>query len=108
MARIIRGDLLADELGRGEPRREALAAGEGRVGAELLLDAQELVVLGHTLGTRRCTRLDLADAKSNDEVGDEGVLGLARAVGDHDTPAVRLRELCAMDQSSVNGPRKKK
>ena len=80
--------LLADELGRGEASREAIGAGEGRVRAELLLDAQELVVLGHTLRARRCTRLDLADAKSNDEVGDEGVLRLTRAVRNHDSPVV--------------------
>ena len=58
-----------------------------------VLDTQESVVLGNTLAARRSTSLDLAGAEGNDEVGDDGVLGLARAVRDHDAPAVRLREL---------------
>ena len=51
-----------------------------RCAAELLLDADELVVLGHTVGTRERTRLDLAAVGSHGDVGDGGVLRLARAV----------------------------
>ena len=47
-----------------------------RCAAELLLDADELVVLGHTVGTRERTRLDLAAVGSHGDVGDGGVLRL--------------------------------
>ena len=57
------------------------------------LDAKKRVVLRDTLAARRCTSLDLADTEGDDEVSDEGVLGLTGTVGDHDTPSVRLAEL---------------
>ena len=57
------------------------------------LNAEELVVLGNTLAAGGSTSLNLAVAESDDEVSDEGVLGLTAAVGDHNAPAVRLREL---------------
>ena len=53
---------------------------------------QELVVLGETFTAARGTRLNLASLKADDEVGDEGVFGLAGAVGDHDAPVVGLGE----------------
>lgn len=58
-----------------------------------VLDTEKLVVLGNTLASGRGTSLDLTNTKSDDEVGDERVLGLAGAVRDHDTPAVGLAEL---------------
>lgn len=61
-----------------------------------LLDTKELVILGHALRTSRSASLDLASAERDDEVGDESVLGLTGAVGDHDTPTVTLAELSAM------------
>ena len=61
-----------------------------------VLNAKERVVLRDTLATRGRASLDLTDAESDDEVRDHGVLGLARTVRDHDTPAVRLRELSTM------------
>ena len=48
--------------------------------AELLLDAKELVELGGALAAARGASLDLAGAEAHDEVRDERVLGLARAV----------------------------
>ena len=60
------------------------------------LDAEELVVLRDTLGAGRRTGLDLAEAESDDEVSDEGVLGLTAAVRNHNAPAVGLRELATM------------
>merc|ERR1719409_353813 len=59
----------------------------GALRAELLLDAQELVILRQALAAARRPCLDLARAQTNDQVRDEGVLGLARAMGDHDAPA---------------------
>ena len=58
-----------------------------------VLDAEEGVVLGNTLRTSRSTGLDLSDAKSDDQVSNECVLGFTTTVGNHDTPAVGLREL---------------
>jgi hypothetical protein len=49
-------------------------------GAELLFDAQDLVVLGEALGAARRARLDLAGGQPDHEVGDEGVLGLTGPV----------------------------
>ena len=47
---------------------------------KLLLDPQKLVVLGDPLGAGRRAGLDLADAGPDRQIGDRGVLGLARAV----------------------------
>mmetsp|Transcript_46026 Transcript_46026/g.144785 ORF Transcript_46026/g.144785 Transcript_46026/m.144785 type:complete len:418 (-) Transcript_46026:660-1913(-) len=62
---------------------------------ELLLDAQQLVVLCEPLGPARRTRLDLSRLEADGEVGDEGVLRLAGAVGRHHAPA---RLLCHVDR----------
>lgn len=62
-------------------------AGVDGVAAELLLDTEDLVELGKTLGTGRGTGLDLAGAETDDNVGDGNILGLTGSVGDHDTPA---------------------
>lgn len=43
--------------------------------------APHLVVLGQALGAARRARLDLARAQAHRQVGDEGVLGLARPAG---------------------------
>ena len=53
----------------------------GRV-AELFLDPEELVVLGHPVGAGGGAGLDLARAGGHGDVGDGRVLGLAGAVGD--------------------------
>ena len=73
--------------------RAPISERQKRATRKHVLNAEKLVVLGHTLATGRCTSLDLAGTKGDDEVGDDGVLGLAGTVRDHDTPAVRLREL---------------
>lgn len=51
-----------------------------RRGAQVLLDAKELIVLGKSLAAARRTRLDLASAKPDGKVGNVRVLGLARPV----------------------------
>ncbi len=48
--------------------------------AQLFFDAEQLVVLGHAVGTAQRTGLDLAAVGSHGDVGDGGVLGLARTV----------------------------
>ena len=65
----------------GRARVEA-ATGPRRGVAQLLLDAQQLVVLGGALAARQRAGLDLAGVDGHGEVGDEGVLRLARAVRD--------------------------
>src|SRR4051794_24657049 len=62
---------------------ERVPAGIARRGAELLLDAQQLVVLVDALATRRRTGLDLAGVGANRQIGNGGVLGFTRAVRDH-------------------------
>ena len=48
-----------------------------REAAELFLDAEELVVLGHTVGTAEGAGLNLAAVGGHCDVGDGSVLGLA-------------------------------
>jgi hypothetical protein len=96
--------------------------GVDRVASKLLLNAQELVVLGQALRARerkeqyvrpilatqrvfkrkkerkyrhlpaRSTSLDLASAETNNNVGNGEVLGLTGAVRDHDAPSGLLGE----------------
>lgn len=65
---------------------EAVAGEDGLV-AKLLLDTEDLVELGKALGTGRGTSLDLASAKTDNNVGNGDILGLSGSVRDHDTPA---------------------
>ena len=57
--------------------------------AELLLDAQQLVVLRDAVAARRRAGLDLPAVRGDREVGDRRVLGLAAAVRHHRGVAVR-------------------
>ena len=69
--------------------RSALEAGEGGTTGvdglivELLLDAQQLVVLGDALATGRGSRLDLAGAQGDGEIGYRQVIGLDGSVRHH-------------------------
>ncbi len=60
--------------GKGSPAWEG-----GRV-SEVLFDAEELVVLGHSIRTRRGAGLDLSRIDRHREVGNGRILRLARAV----------------------------
>src|SRR6185436_615514 len=51
--------------------------------SQLLFDAKELVVLRDAVGAARRAGLDLTRARSDGEVGDEGVLRLTGAMRDH-------------------------
>ena len=55
---------------------DALVAVDCEV-AQLLFDAEELVVLGHTVGAGQGAGLDLAAVGGHCDVGDGSVLGLA-------------------------------
>src|SRR4051794_22814499 len=65
-----------------EPREGRHTGVAGGV-VELLLDAQQLVVLRHAVGPGRGSGLDLTAVGGHCEVGDGGVLGLARPVAHH-------------------------
>ena len=65
---------------------------EPRRVAELLLDAQQLVVLGDAIGPRGRAGLQLAGVHRDGEVGDGRVLGLAGAVRDDGAVARARRE----------------
>ena len=75
-----------------------LLTGVDGVGTELLLDTEDLVQLGQTLGAARSTGLDLARAETDSNVGNGDILGLTRTVGDHDTPVVRVGVLGGLDR----------
>src|SRR5574340_204111 len=62
---------------------ERIASRVARRVAEFFLDAQQLVVLRHAIGTRQRAGLDLARIGGHRQIGNRGVLGLARAVRNH-------------------------
>merc|ERR1719460_1982203 len=67
------------------------------VGAQLLLNSEQLVVFRKTLRPARSASLDLACSKSNDKVCDEAVLSLTRPVRDHGAPALLLGHVVRLD-----------
>lgn len=77
---------LSEDLLHVDRGPELVASVDGVI-TELLLDTEDLVELGETLGTGRGTSLDLTGAETNDDVGNGDILGLTRAVRNHDTPA---------------------
>jgi hypothetical protein len=81
------------QLNRGA---ELLASVDGVV-TELLFDTEDLVELGETLRTGRGTGLDLARAETDSNVGNGDILGLTRAVRDHDAPSGSVRVLGGLD-----------
>ncbi|MPM30051.1 hypothetical protein SDC9_76593 [bioreactor metagenome] len=107
---------VADQVrkSRGETREGAAARVLGGL-VQLLLDAQQLVVLGDTVGTGRSAGLDLATAAGDREVGDGDVLGLTGTVRHHRPETVAVREvdgvqglgqrtdLVHLDQQGVGG-----
>lgn len=75
MANQYKGE--TNELRRGvslDGPAEVLAGVLGG-GAQLLLNAQDLVVLGEALGAARRARLDLPRGETHHQVSDERVLG---------------------------------
>src|SRR6478609_10817691 len=73
--------------------REGTPAGVASRVTQLVLDAEQLVVLRDAVRTRRCAGLDLAAVGGHGEVGDRGVLGLAGAVAHHVAEAGAVGEL---------------
>src|SRR5579862_4930250 len=69
-----------------------LAEPELRRRAQLLLDAEEPIVLRDALGSRRRARLDLSRSRRHRQVGDERVLRLARAMRHDGAPARARRQ----------------
>src|SRR5690606_17987254 len=69
-------------------RHEGVATGVLRGRAQLLLDAQQLVVLGDAVAAAQRAGLDLGGGGGHCDVGDRGVLGLAGTVR-HDRRVLR-------------------
>src|SRR3954454_3467963 len=65
---------------------EGRDTGINRAVAKLGLDLEEAVVLGCALASCGCARLDLAAVERHCEVGDGGVLCLARAMREYRRP----------------------
>ena len=78
-------------------RGPELGAGVDGIVTKLLLDTEDLVELGETLRTGGSTSLDLASAETDDDVSDGDILGLTRAVRDHDTPVSAESVLGSLD-----------
>src|SRR5919109_3936417 len=72
--------------------RERIPAGIFGIGAQLLFDPKELVVLRHAVGPAGGARLDLAGVGRDGEVGDRRVLRLPRPVRDDGRVARRAGE----------------
>src|SRR5690606_18738306 len=96
-------------------RDERGAAGVGGARAQLLLDAQQLVVLGHAVAAAQRAGPDGGGGGGHGDVGDGGVLGLARTVRDHGRVLRRVghgdglqglgegADLVDLDQDGVGG-----
>nr|pir phosphopyruvate hydratase - Deinococcus radiodurans (strain R1) [Deinococcus radiodurans] len=82
----------ADGCPEGGALAQRLAAREHGSVAELVFDAQQLVVLGDTVRAAGRAGLDLPGVGRHSEVGDKGVFGLARAVADDGAVVVALGE----------------
>src|SRR5262249_33748289 len=82
---LIQREVSRRELSKLSPELASpeFAAGVAGRAAELLLDADQLVVFGEAVGARQRTRFDLAGVGGDGEIGDRGILGLARAVREH-------------------------
>ena len=78
---VLRGNRKESRL---QPRRSALNVEGGHAGVngtctQILLNAEQLVVLGHALGAAGGTGLDLAGVQGNGQISNGGVFGLAGA-----------------------------
>jgi len=70
--------LFLQQGGWGQTGAQSLVTGIARTSiTNFLLDTEESIVLGHPLASGWSTSLDLAGTESDDEVGDEGIFGLA-------------------------------
>ena len=107
--------------GRSSNRRVVFSAGTCRIGvrrstdlpprfgqrvaaridgvlAELLFDAQELVVFRQTVRAAEGAGLDLAAVRRHRDVGDGGILGFAGAMAEDGAVAAELRELHGVER----------
>lgn len=66
-------------------------------GPELLLDSEDLVVLGESVGSAGSSTLDLTSAETDDQVSNEVIFSLTGSVRDHDTPSCLLGHVAGLD-----------
>ena len=71
---------------------EDLCSGVDCLIAQLLIDAEQLIVFRHAIRSRHRAGFDLAGVCSDCKICDERIFALARAVGNHD--AVMLSAPC--------------
>ena len=71
---------------------DALVAVDSQV-TELFFDAEELVVLSHTVGTAERTGLDLTRVRSHSDVSDGSIFRFARAVRSNGGEAVTVSHI---------------
>lgn len=79
---IVEYDLLCFYVELNRPAE--ILAGVFGASSEFLFNAEDLVVLGETLGAARSAGLDLTGRQTHDKVSNEGVFSLSRP-GDQDT-----------------------
>jgi len=83
--------LLFEQGRRRQPSRKACGSCIRCAGTlKFFLDAQQCIVFGHTFAPSWSTCLDLANTEGNYKICNDSVLGFTAAVGDHDSPAIRL------------------
>mmetsp|Transcript_11197 Transcript_11197/g.30124 ORF Transcript_11197/g.30124 Transcript_11197/m.30124 type:complete len:261 (-) Transcript_11197:718-1500(-) len=80
------------------PRRVEVFASVRNAGPELFFNAQQLIILRKSLGAAWRARLDLTCAKPDNQIGNETVLSLARAMADHDAPILRAAHVVGLDR----------
>ena len=90
-----------------QKRDRLLFDGEERVLAEilrdlvqLLLDAEQLIVLRNAVGAAGSTSLDLAGVQRDGDVGNGGILGLAGTMGDNSGVTGAVRHLDGVERLS--------
>jgi hypothetical protein len=95
---FIRPDICCQRLHLQVDGSAEVLASVDSVGTQLLLNTEDLVQLGQTLGTSRGTGLDLAGAQADGDISNGDILSLTGAVGDHDTPAIGVGVLGGLDR----------
>jgi hypothetical protein len=74
------------------------SAGEACGAAEILFEAQELIVFGDAIRARQRSGFDLSGIGRNREIGNERILSFAGAMRDDRSAAVSLGQLDAIQR----------
>src|SRR5215216_79331 len=77
---------------------KSFAAGKACGPAQVLFDAQQLIVLCRAIGARKRSGFDLSGVGGDSEIGDKRIFSLAGTMRDDRRAAVSLRELDAVQR----------